>query len=103
MTWVKKMLEGGPVKVSNGSSGHRELGRKDGPQSMLNPYTERIGHNVRRLAKERGWPLERVALEAGVSRSHFFYVLSGRRNPSLGTLKKLADALHVDVSKLWKP
>jgi transcriptional regulator with XRE-family HTH domain len=69
---------------------------------MKNPYADRIERNVRRLVKERGWALERVALEAGMSRSHFFYVLTGQKSPSMVTLKKIADAFKVDVSELWK-
>lgn len=69
---------------------------------MKNPYAERIARNVRRLVKKRGWTLEQVALEAGLSRSHFFYVLTGQRTPSMMTLKKITDAFRVDVSELWK-
>jgi transcriptional regulator with XRE-family HTH domain len=69
---------------------------------MKNPFAERIDRNVRRLVKRRGWTLEQVALEAGMSRSHFFYVLRGERNPSMAALKKIADAFRVDVSELWK-
>lgn len=69
---------------------------------MKNPYAERIGRNIRRLVKRRAWTLEQVALEAGMSRSHFFYVLTGQRTPSMVTLKKISDAFRVDVSELWK-
>lgn len=69
---------------------------------MKNPFAERLDRNVRRLVKGRAWTLEKVALEAGMSRSHFFYVLTGKRTPSMVTLKKIADAFKVDVSELWK-
>ena len=69
---------------------------------MKNPFAERLDRNVRRLVKRRAWTLENVALEAGMSRSHFFYVLTGKRTPSMVTLKKIADAFKVDVSELWK-
>jgi len=69
---------------------------------MKNPYADRIERNIRRLVKRQGWPLEKVALEAGLSRSHFFYILTGKRTPSMVTLKKISDAFKVDVSELWK-
>jgi transcriptional regulator with XRE-family HTH domain len=69
---------------------------------MKNPYAERLERNVRRLVRERGWALEQVAFEAGMSRSHFFYILTGKRTPSMVTLKKISDAFKVDVSELWK-
>jgi transcriptional regulator with XRE-family HTH domain len=69
---------------------------------MKNPFADRIEKNVRKLVKRRGWPLEQAAMEAGLSRSHFFYILTGQRTPSMMTLKKLADAFRVDVSELWK-
>jgi transcriptional regulator with XRE-family HTH domain len=69
---------------------------------MENPYAQRLEKNIRRLVKKRLWSLEQVALESGLSRSHFFYILAGRRTPSMATLKKIADAFEVDVSELWK-
>lgn len=69
---------------------------------MRNPFAERIDRNVRRLVKRRAWTLEQVALEAGLSRSHLFYVLTGKRTPSLVTLKKIADAFRVDVTELLR-
>jgi transcriptional regulator with XRE-family HTH domain len=69
---------------------------------MKNPYADRIERNIRRLVKKQDWPLEKVALEAGLSRSHFFYILTGKRTPSMVTLKKISDAFKVDVSELWK-
>jgi transcriptional regulator with XRE-family HTH domain len=69
---------------------------------MKNPFAERLDRNVRRLVKQRAWTLEKVALEAGLSRSHFFYILTGQRTPSMVTLKKVSDAFKVDVSELWR-
>lgn len=69
---------------------------------MRNPFAQRIGKNIHRLAKKRRWALERVALEAGLSRSHFFYVMSGTRSPSMLTIQKIAEALRVDALELWK-
>ncbi len=70
---------------------------------MPNPFAQRLVRNIRRLVSARRWSLEQAALETGLSRSHFFYILSGQRAPSMTALKKICDALEVDVSELWRP
>jgi transcriptional regulator with XRE-family HTH domain len=70
---------------------------------MKAPYTDRLKRQIQILAQKRSWTMEQVAQEAGISRSHFFAVIMGTRSPSLASLKKISDALKVDVIDLLKP
>ena len=48
----------------------------------------------------RGLSQERLALEAGLDRTYVSGIERGERNPSLGNLFKLVDALGLKVSEL---
>ena len=39
---------------------------------------------------------EAVAIEAGIKRSYYTQIENGTRNPSVGTAKKIANALNFD-------
>lgn len=65
----------------------------------LGPYIAAI---VRLKRLEREWSQERLALEAGMKPSEVSHLESGRRNPKVGTLERLAKALGVRSSEmLW--
>ena len=61
---------------------------------------QRFAENVRRLARERGITLSHVPDFAGIAPRHFWAVLSGSRSPTLQWMRRLADALEVDVVDL---
>lgn len=39
----------------------------------------------------------------GISRSNFYYIISGKVSPTLETLDRIADAMGVSLSELFKP
>lgn len=57
-----------------------------------------LGRAVRQIRSERGLSQENLALDAGLDRTYVSGVERGRRNPSYGSLLKLALALGVKVS-----
>lgn len=59
-----------------------------------------VGENIRRLRKERGLTLQQLGDMVGVSEAYIRAYESGRRNPKIGSLEKLADALHVNIEVL---
>ena len=61
-----------------------------------------VAANIRRLAKRRRVGLNRLADEAGVSRSQLFNVLACTSAPSVGWLAAVAAALDVPAWKLLK-
>src|SRR5215204_4681306 len=56
---------------------------------------------VRRLRQEKGWNQTELAFHAGLAPSVISQIENGKRDPSAGTLKKLASALGVSVGELF--
>lgn len=67
---------------------------------MAQPVPEYValGRAVRQIRSERGLSQENLALDAGLDRTYVSGVERGRRNPSYGSLLKLALALEVKAS-----
>lgn len=61
---------------------------------------KRVTSRIRRTARERKIALTHLPDLAGVSRSHFWEVLGGKRSPTLQWLAKVAAALDVEVAEL---
>ena len=56
---------------------------------------------VRRLRQERGWNQTELAFRSRLAPSVISQIENGKRDPSAGTLKKLAKALEVEVADLF--
>jgi len=57
---------------------------------------------IRLLRHRAGWTQEELALELGIRPSEISHLESGRRNPRLATLQRLAEAFGVHCSyMLW--
>ena len=61
---------------------------------------KQVGLNVRRIRREKNWSQEELAFESGVHQTYVSGVESGRRNPTILLLRRLADALGVAPAKL---
>lgn len=62
---------------------------------------KRIGGNVKRIRKERGFTQEKAAIGAkDISWRYWQYLEAGQRNFSLKTLTRIAKALGVDPKEL---
>lgn len=59
-----------------------------------------VGQNVRRLRKERGLTVQKLAELADVSRRMLTHIELGQANPSLITVDKIARALSTDFTGL---
>ncbi len=60
----------------------------------------RVGINVRRLRKARGYSQEELAFECGLHRTYISGVERGIRNPTVVILDKIAKALKVPPARL---
>lgn len=69
---------------------------------LVAEMVERVGYNVRRIAKEKGWSLRKVSRVTGLNTQTLFNVLGGRTNPQMKTLVMLAEGLGVDVVDLLR-
>ena len=58
------------------------------------------GERIKKLRKEKGMTQKELAKKLGFSPSHLGQYENGYRNPKPSTVKKIADALEVPVSKI---
>ena len=60
-----------------------------------------IGRNLRRIRKEKGMSIERLALISAVNKNYISDLERGNRNPTIGVLDRLAFALKIDIKDLF--
>jgi len=60
----------------------------------------RLGLNVRRLRRARGWSQEEFAERAGLHRTYVSGVERGVRNPTITIVERLAEALEATIGEL---
>lgn len=61
----------------------------------------RFGELVRRLRSEKGYSQEQFSFRVGVDRTYINQIEQGRRNVTIGTADKLANALGLSLSSLF--
>lgn len=61
---------------------------------------KRIGLNVQRIRRARGWSQEQFAFESGLHRTYISGIERGARNPTVTVVKEMADALGVTPAAL---
>lgn len=60
----------------------------------------RLTMRLRALRDKRGWSQEELAKRAGISRGYLARLETGRHDPTLTMIEKLAKALNVPVTEL---
>ncbi|PIQ92251.1 MAG: DNA-binding protein [Parcubacteria group bacterium CG11_big_fil_rev_8_21_14_0_20_39_22] len=63
---------------------------------------KKLGNNMKKLRLEKGMSQGDICRKLGVDRSYISNVESGKKNPTLSTITKLAKALGVSVGELLK-
>jgi len=61
-----------------------------------------LGEAIRRERSSLGISQDELARRAGLHRTYISDLERGARNPSVGTILKIADALQVTVSELFQ-
>jgi transcriptional regulator with XRE-family HTH domain len=59
-----------------------------------------VGHRIRESRAAQGLSLEQLARLTGISAPALSLIETGKRDPRLTTLKRIADALRVPIAKL---
>jgi transcriptional regulator with XRE-family HTH domain len=68
--------------------------------SLVEDVRQILAANLRAARARRGWRLDDLAAESGVSRGMIHQIEAARSHPSVATLAKLCDALDVPISEL---
>ena len=63
---------------------------------------QKFGNNLKRLRLEKGLSQEKLALNADIDRTYIPSIEKGERNGSIVIAEKLAIALNVPISELFK-
>lgn len=59
-----------------------------------------LSQNIKKFRVGRGWSQEDLSEHSGLHRTYISGLERGTRNPTLGVLQSLADALGTSVSEL---
>ena len=62
--------------------------------------TRKLSENILKLLDRKGWTQEKLAKIVGIDRVTISYYINEHHYPKEKTLKKIADALSVDVEEL---
>ncbi len=63
---------------------------------------QKFGNNLKRLRLEKGLSQEKLALNADIDRTYIPSIEKGERNVSIVIAEKLAIALNIPISELFK-
>lgn len=63
---------------------------------------KKLGNNLKRIRTEKGVSQADIAKSLGVSRGFVSNIENGKRNPTLSTISRLAEALNVSTEELFK-
>ncbi len=61
-----------------------------------------LGNNIRRIRQERGMTQSDLCRSLEVDRAYMSNIESGKKNPTLSTIERIAKALGVQSSELLK-
>jgi transcriptional regulator with XRE-family HTH domain len=73
---------------------------RDAPAQDTKVVVQRLAENVRRLRHERNITQEELAARAGIHRTQTGAIETGRHEPRVSTLVRIARALDVELSEL---
>ncbi|NNU81060.1 helix-turn-helix transcriptional regulator [Halovulum dunhuangense] len=63
----------------------------------------RVSRNIQRIRREKDLSQEEVAHRTDIHQTYLSGVETGKRNPSILVVERIAKALGVDVSEIFKP
>ena len=63
----------------------------------------RVSRNIQRIRREKDLSQEEVAHRADIHQTYLSGVETGKRNPSILVVERIANALGVDVLEIFKP
>ena len=64
--------------------------------------SEKLGLNIKKIRTDKNMSQGDIARALGVDRGYISNIENGKRNPTLATITKLAEALKVSADELLK-
>ena len=61
-----------------------------------------LASRIKAARTKRGWNQETLAAKAGISRGYLARLETGRQDPTVGTVEKIARALRIKLADLFK-
>jgi len=68
----------------------------------MDEISKKFGENLRKIRLEKKMSQGDICRALGVDRGYISNLETGKRNPTLSTIKRIADALGVPVDRLLK-
>ena len=68
----------------------------------MNIASEKLGQNIKRIRTKKKMSQGDIARALEVDRGYISNIENGKKNPTLATIQKLADALKVSADELLK-
>ena len=68
----------------------------------MNNISTKLGQNMKRVRTKKGMSQGDIARALDVDRGYISNIENGKKNPTLATIQKLADALRVSADELLK-
>lgn len=69
----------------------------------MNKEESYLGENVKRLRKLAGMSQRDLSFDSGVASNIIERIESGKSNPTIRTVKKIATSLNVEMWELFRP
>ena len=66
-----------------------------------NQFLRKFGRKVAEVRRGKGLTQEQLADAINVHRTYIGYIEQGKRNPSIGNIKKICDSLRIKLSELF--
>lgn len=68
----------------------------------MNESAKKLGKNMKRIRLEKGMTQGDICRKLGLDRAYISNLESGKKNPTLATIEKIAKALEVSPDNLIK-
>ena len=69
----------------------------------MSKLSKRLGKRLSQERRKKNLNTEKLAYENGISKGYLSDIENGKKLPSIKMLERIADALEVDISVLFKP
>lgn len=69
----------------------------------MSKLSKRLGKRISQERRKKNLTTEKLAYENGISKGYLSDIENGKKLPSIKMLERIADALEVDISILFRP